>query len=343
MADHTHAEILSQPEIWRTTLEDLAARSRDGLPRLADFDFLIFTGCGSTFYLSLWAARWCQRQHGRPAVAVPASDLLTYADAWLAGNGHGLVVAISRSGETTETLRAVQAVHQAVGGRVVGITCHPESRLTRASRWSITAPAAQERSVVQTRSFTSMMLAAAWLIAGEIPDGLPVALGAQAARLMKDHDRLAWTLASDLELTRYIFLGSGPEYGLACEAMLKLKETSLASTEAYHIPEIRHGPMSLVGPTVLVVGLLSRETTDAGLQVLNDMQRLGGRTLALGSLAPGRSGADNTVNLGNQLPALWAAPLYLPFIHLLSYYRALAHGLDPDQPRHLSQVVVLDE
>jgi glucosamine--fructose-6-phosphate aminotransferase (isomerizing) len=151
-------------------------------------------------------------------------------------------------------------------------------------------------------------------------------------------------LGTDLTIDRIFFLGAGPLYGVASEAMLKTKEMSLSYSEAYHPLEFRHGPMSMVNERTLVVGLLS----DTGLaeehRVLQDMQRLGARTLALvedGSmLAGGRP--DHVAEMRSGLGEWERLPLYLPVLQLLAYHRAIAKGLDPDQPNNLDAVVFLD-
>jgi len=113
---HTRSEILSQPETWATTLEQLAGGSPDGLPELSDYDYVLFTGCGSTYFLARWAARHCQGLRQVPAAALPASELLLSPQAWLRPGERGLLVAISRSAETSETLRAVEAFEQNTRG-----------------------------------------------------------------------------------------------------------------------------------------------------------------------------------------------------------------------------------
>ena len=127
--------------------------------------------------------------------------------------------------------------------------------------------------------------------------------------------------------------------------MLKIKEMSLAPSEAYHVPEIRHGPMALVGADSLVIGLMGEDRRTPAVHVLQDMRRLGARTVALcESNSPDLpAAADVVIPFESGLPAVWRAPLYLPFLQLLAYYRALAQGQDPDHPAHLSPVVVLHD
>jgi glucosamine--fructose-6-phosphate aminotransferase (isomerizing) len=144
-----------------------------------------------------------------------------------------------------------------------------------------------------------------------------------------------------LDVERFYFLGSGLHYGLACEAMLKMTEMSLSSSQAFHSLEFRHGPMSMVDERVLVAGLFSRPSYSQEVKVLDEMAALGANTLALMPLAAG-SGATYEVHLAYHLPT-WALPvLYLPPLQLLAYHRAVSKGLDPDKPRNLQAVIYLD-
>ncbi len=341
---HTLTEILSQPRVWEQTLADLGARNREDLPNLTAYDQILFTGCGSTHYLALWAARECQRSHDAVARAAPASDLWLHGSTWVRPGRPTLLVAISRSGETSETMHALEAFRAAGHGDTLAVTCYPCSELARACRWVIDIPAAQEESIAQTRSFTSMMLAVAWLLAPDQAADSTAHLVAAGERLLRDHRQIAVALGRQRSLNTFFYLGGGSLFGLASEAMLKTKEMSLCHAEAFHFLEFRHGPMSLVAPGSLVIGLMS-EAEAQERKVLADMRALGASTLAL---APSANPAlaevcDTLIPLEESLPEVWRAPLYLPLLHLMAYERALAVGLDPDRPTHLEAVVKLDE
>jgi glucosamine--fructose-6-phosphate aminotransferase (isomerizing) len=180
-------------------------------------------------------------------------------------------------------------------------------------------------------------------LAGGQPDRLDelVALPALGERLMERHQPLAQSLGENLDLGQVFFLGSGPRYGLACEAMLKLKEMSLTTSEAYHFLEFRHGPKSMVDERTLVVGLLSDGAREAETAVLNEMKRLGATILILAESGDGLSWADHVVCFESDLPELARLPLHLPILQLYAYNRSVVKGLDPDAPRHLDAVVQL--
>lgn len=340
---HTYAEITSQPDAWAQAV----ALSQPQGPALATLwaqrrsPTLLFTGCGSTYYLSLAAAALA-RERKLPANAAPGSEAWLLSSGVMLSPNETILVAVSRSGETSETLRAVDAFRTAGGKTVIVVTCYPDSRLARTADLLLAAPAGQEKSVAQTRSFAAMLVLCQMLIAGLSGDEGAAArlahLPDAGRRLIADHGRLAGRLGAEQSLQRFFFLGNGPLYGLACEAMLKMKEMSLSYSEAYHVLELRHGPMSMVDGSALVVGLLSDASMTQERAVLADMRTLGGRTLAIAEQEPG---GGEQVSLRSGLLPHERLVLYLPFLQLLAYERAIAKGLDPDNPANLTAVVKL--
>lgn len=343
---HTRREILSQTSAWRSALAELRARA-DALRAFWEggrFSDVALVGCGSTYYLSLALTPLVQSLLPVRSVRVaPASELLLFPEAVIPWEGRPVLVAISRSGRTTETVRAARAFRERTGAPVWAISCYEASPLVQESDLALVATEGKEESVVQTRSFTSMLLlaqASVWLLAhGEhSPDVLP----AVGDRLLRESQGLARELGEDLTLQRFFFLGSGLQYGLACEAALKMKEMALSHAEAFHFLEFRHGPMSLVDRATLVVGLLSERAWGYEAEVLREMRALGARTLALAE-GPGKGPlpADRHVFFASGLPEPLRGVLYLPLLQWMACCRALRKGLNPDIPKHLSAVVVL--
>jgi glutamine---fructose-6-phosphate transaminase (isomerizing) len=344
--EHTLAEISSQPAAWADALRAFAARQAElkRAWRSLNASQVAFAGCGSTYYLSQSAAWLLQGLTGVPACAYPSSEIVLFGSQVLTRPAHTLLVTISRSGTTTETLLAVERFRRLGGRAVWSITCDGDSPLANAASLVLPAEGGQEQSVAQTRSFASMLVLAqamAATLAGE--DISPVdSLPDLGSRLLEQTTPIAQQLGSDPEIDSFCFLGSGPQYGIANEAMLKMKEMSLSRSEAFHFLEFRHGPKSIVNERALIVGLLSQPAHAHEEQILDEMSALGGRTLALAPL-PGTDGGTRRIQLPHQLP-VWATPvLYLPPLQLLAYYRAVGKGLDPDRPRNLESVVFLDE
>jgi glucosamine--fructose-6-phosphate aminotransferase (isomerizing) len=160
-------------------------------------------------------------------------------------------------------------------------------------------------------------------------------------RLLQHHGSLAQSMGEDSSIAQVFFLGSGARYGLACEAMLKLKEMSLTTSEAYHFLEFRHGPKSMVDEETFLVGLLSDVAREAEMAVLREMKELGAKILILTEDGDGLAWADHLVCFESGLPELARLPLYLPVLQLFAYHRAVGKGLNPDAPRHLDAVVQL--
>lgn len=341
---HTFAEIMSQATAWSAALAEFQGRVEQVQAAWDDAapTRVLFTGCGSTYYLSLIAASILQGLTGIPARGVPASELVLFPHHVTADPGRTLLVAISRSGTTSETIAAVSRFRQMGGRRVWCVTCYPDTPLAQESDLVLPAEAAQEESVAQTRSFSTMLVlvqALAATVAHEPLDAL-LSLPPAGEALLEATAGEMEVLGNRLELCRYFFLGSGPQYGVACEAMLKLKEMSITHSEAYHALEFRHGPKAMVDGETLAVGLLSRRAFDHERAVLMETGEMAATILALSPAEP-IAGAIN-VQLPTALPEWTLPPLYLPPLQLLAYHRAMAKGLDPDRPRHLEAVVVLD-
>jgi len=324
----TEREIRSQPATWQQTLLDAA-------PPTGRYDAgsLLVTGCGSTFYVARWLARHAEHDLGLPVRALPASELLLDPDAWAATPASTSLLAVSRSGATSETIIALREWP----GPRLAVTCDGGSELAAHAATRVDLDHAAEQSVVQTRSFTSMMLGALSLFRG-VPAGLPGALHDAGERLLADADVLVGQLLADATPDRIVVLGSGPRYGLACEAALKLTEVALVEAQAFHTLEVRHGPMSMVGPGTLVIGLFD---TDEPLEraVLADMAALGATTVTVATV-PGVKDAD--LSPTTVLPAGWRDVLALPFVQLLGLAIARTKDLDPDRPENLTAVVTLD-
>ena len=355
---HTLSEIQSQPAAWQQALSMTRAQA-EALKKLAngDYDQVLFTGCGSTYYLSLAAATLFHELTGRPARAVPGGELLLNPQTVLQerrsfpkqrcdnpkigtaflNSDRTLLVAVSRSGTTTETLRAVEQFQADGRGEVIVVTNY-DSPLASHGDVSIVIPAGQEASVAQTRSFASMYVAAAAFSAiaagredlleemGNLPE-----IG---DRLIRNYESLAREIGENLAFDRFYFLGSGARYGLACEVNLKMKEMTLTHSEPFHFLEFRHGPMSMVNERTVVVGLVSEKNALNETAVLNEMRALGGTILSLAE-------NDGDVTFMSGLPDPARGVLYLPMLQLMAFYRSLAKGLNPDRPTNLTAVVKL--
>jgi len=337
---HTYNEIKSQTEAWAQALDIVHASD---LPKADDYDQVLFTGCGSTYYLSLSAAALYQELTGRSAKAVPGGELLLNSLTVLTDR-KTLLVAISRSGTTTETIKAVEKFKSEKRGDVVVISNYNEV-LSRMSNVNIVIDKGQEQSVAQTRSFASMYVAATAFAAkmagrGDLIDSMK-GLPEIGNSIIGKYEAYAKSMGENLSFDRFYFLGSGTRYGLACEVNLKMKEMTLTHSEPFHFLEFRHGPMSMVNEKAVVVGMLSDANRTHEAKVLSEMRELGGTVASLGESPVGMiSEAD--ICFESKIPENVRGVLYLPVLQLMAFYRSLAKGLNPDRPNNLTAVVKLD-
>lgn len=335
---HTFTEIMSQPQAWAKTLEHLHSLQSD-LAKVGSspYEDIIFTGCGSTYYLSV-AAATLAREAGIEARALPASELWLYPSSSYS-NRKALLVAVSRSGETTETIKAVQAFKANNRGTVLTLVCYPQSALAKLGDVNIILEAGQEQSIAQTRAFSVLYLATTYLVMlwskrqtefnelSKLPE--------VCKHLLSNYQTLAERYGRNLGLERFYFLGSGARYGLASELSLKMKEMTLSHSEPFHFMEFRHGPKSMANEQTLMIGLVSELNNTSEHAVLDDMKKQGAHILSLGE-----SKAD--ISLSSNVPEIIRNVLYLPVIQRLAYERSIAKGLNPDKPNNLDAVVVLE-
>jgi len=340
-------EITTQAESWQSALEatwalraELVALVRRNAGRM-----VFFIGCGSTHALAQYAAAFFQRWTGLPARGVPSSELWLETKALVPPGPPPLVVALSRSGQTSETVQAVQTL-RAQGAEAFTISCYADTDLARLATLTVCLPGGREESFAQTRSFAGMLVAAQMLAALVADDQALIAelwqLPALAPDLIARAQPLAQAWGTREALQRITYLASGARYGLACEATIKMKEMSLSTAEAYHFMEFRHGPLALVDEAHLSVALLSDALRDYEVGVLRDLKARGGHVLALGNRLEGLEDAcDAAFDFQVSLSGPARGVLYMPFLQLLAYYRAMGRGLNPDRPRNVLMAIRL--
>jgi glucosamine--fructose-6-phosphate aminotransferase (isomerizing) len=337
---YTRQEILSQPEAWEDTLQTIQDQSEELKTFFAagNYTQVLFTGCGSTYYLSMAAAASFQQLTGLPARSFPASELWLNKPASYPAAGKILLVAISRSGLTSETLAACKDFLASRRGDLVTLSCYAAMPLAQMGQLNFILSAGAEQSIAQTRAFTSLFLAslavsALWAGQDSLLDELS-RLPAVAKKLLAAYAPIARQIGQNRHLERFYFLGSGARYGLACELSLKMKEMSLSHSEPFHFLEFRHGPKSMVTHNTLIFGLVSAHNREREMAVLDEMKALGAQILALGEDQPDIPFQSNLSEAARDV-------LYLPVGQLIAFERSLDKGLDPDNPHQLSAVVTL--
>jgi glutamine---fructose-6-phosphate transaminase (isomerizing) len=352
---YTEAEILSEPRCWGECLQALKqSREVDRFLQLTSSrrDFL-FVGCGSSYYLAQTAASSWTALTGLGARAIPASELLLFPNL-LSGPGVApQAVLISRSGHTSEILKAAEYLKsKAAPG--VAISCTPGQPIQALASATICLAPADEQSTVMTRSFTSMLIALEFLaakLAGNsaflqrldmVPGSAQPVLDSMVPRIRD--------FVEERQFADYVYLGQGPYYGLACEGALKVTEMSCSYAQSFHTLEFRHGPKSIVGPETLVAFLVSESGREPERDLVEEVKRLGGTTLVIANKPDERiqKASDLAVDLNlseasEAISEYSNLPAYILPGQLIGLYTGLKKGLDPDQPRNLSRAVILEE
>ncbi|MDP9158622.1 MAG: SIS domain-containing protein [Acidobacteriota bacterium] len=346
----TLQEILSQPLAWKDSLRNLETNAALESV-LASFDFkseLLFIGCGTSFYLAEAAAASWTTLTGQTARALPASELLLFPALSLPHKGQTQAVIISRSGSTSEAVRAAIFLAREARVTTVGLTCSPNSPLASECDLTIQLTSADEKSTVMTRSFTSMLLVMQYLAgrkAGDkqLCDSLEHMPNNFSALLQVFSERINVFL-ENRNFADYVFMGQGPFQGIAREASLKVTEMSCSFSQAYHTLEFRHGPKAIVSPETCLTFFISESGRDSECEVLVEMKDLGAAVIAVCNRANEtiRSSSDLVVELGlDGTEIVTLAPAVVP-AQLLGFYAGIKKGLNPDSPKNLSRVVLLD-
>lgn len=348
---YTLEEILSQPRCWRECLHALDDQGQleQVQRRFPEATEWLFIGCGSSYYIAQGAAASWTLLTGMRARAVPASEVLLYPRLVLREPGACQPVLISRSGHTSEILKAAEYLELKENIRTLAISCATHQPLEQISTATLYLLPADEKSMAMTRSFSSMLLALQALAAavGNQPgvhDALRQ-LPASAQRALDALEPRIREFAQGSEFADYVFLGQGPFYAIANESMLKVKEMSCSYAQCFHTLEFRHGPKAIVSPETLVTFLFSDTGGEAERDVLHEVKSLGGTTLVVANEADSnvRQAADLLIELHLDVPEVARLAAYVMPAQLLGLFTGLRKGLDPDRPRNLSRVVILND
>ena len=297
---HMEAELRSQPQTWA-----IAAGLREEQSLLpAAGERIAVVGCGTSWFMAQSYAVLRERAGHGVTDAYAASEAFVDADAFRARD-YDAIVAITRSGTTTEVLELLDGLRSAGNrARTVGIVGDPDTPLVELVDTAIRLPFADEHSVVQTRFATTALA----LVRASLGHDLAAAIDQAAAAVEEDLDDAL------IDAEQYAFLGTGWTVGLAHEAALKMREASQSWTESYPAKEYRHGPIAIAAPN-RVTWMLG-EAPDG----------LSGDVAATGARFEDRP-IDGMADLVRAQRVALA--------------RARRAGLDPDSPRNLTRSVIL--
>jgi glutamine---fructose-6-phosphate transaminase (isomerizing) len=356
---YMHKEITEQPDAIRRTLSgrlerrfrtshlgglELAARE------LLEIRRIKILGCGSAYIAGCMGAQLIEQLARIPAHAEPASEF-RYRNPVIEPDT--LYVAVSQSGETFDTLAAVQEVTRK-GGRALGIVNVVGSTIARACGRGIYLHAGPEISVVSTKTFTCTAIAFALLAIhlGRLRD-LSTARGEQLlAALDALPDQVAAVVAGESaigpiaqSIARYhdvYFIGRAAGYAVAMEGALKLKEVSYQHAEAYPASELKHGPLALIDPQTPTVVVLPRDELFAkNISTIEEIRARRGPVYVVTQPGPLPVAVDGVLEVSPSEPELDPILLNIP-LQLLAYRVALARGTEIDQPRNLAKSVTVE-
>ena len=352
-SSHTAKEILQQPELWRVTAERMARGANRWAAPVRRSRAVALTGSGSSEFVAACAQAGVQRGLGKTAVAVGSGEALLRVKDVLPVERPLLVVSFARSGNSPESYGVVKTLlDQDDAIEHLILTCNPEGRVV--SQWAAGHPRVVvetlderscDKSLVMTSSFTCLALAG--LSLGYLDRPSEYLAGSAAAADIAEEVLGRW--AERIEelarrpFSRMIALGSGPQFGAAREAALKMLEMTdgRVVTFAETALGFRHGPMCALRDDALLLAFLSADATIRAYQLdlLREIRRknLGNAVIAVGpdpavdKLLGDEDLAVTIPQLG-ELPDDFAALTNVVVGQLLGFFRCLEEGLSPDQP-----------
>ena len=358
-AHFMHKEIHEQPgvieRVLRGRLDDRFYTAHLGGLNLEPRDArairrIKILGCGSAYYSGVLGAQLIEELARIPADAEPASEFRYRAPVIEEGT---LYIGVSQSGETYDTLAAVQEVKRK-GGQVLGVVNTVGSTIARSVDGGVYLHAGPEVSVTSTKTFTATATVFALLALhlARIHDLSPTEgrriiaglrkLPGQVAEILTMEEEIA-SMAKDLaEYQGMFFLGRVRGWPVAREGAQKLKEVSYLHAEAYPASELKHGPLALVGPELPTVAVIpDDELLDKNLATLGEIKARRGKVLLVGHSAPSSELADSVLAIPKNEPELDPILLSVP-LQLLAYHAAVALGNDVDRPRNLAKSVTVE-
>ncbi len=361
--NHAHfmrKEIFEQPIVVAQTLQSYV-RPFEGKVALPDIDFdlasvnrVTIVACGTSFYAGMVAKYWFE-QFARVPVDIDVASEFRYREPVLEPGG--LALFISQSGETADTLAALR--HARAEGQVIAVVVNvPTSSMAREADLLLPTHAGPEIGVASTKAFTCQLAVLAALAANlarakgrlteekereivahlqEAPEAMSQALG---------HDEDIAAIAPLVAPARdVLYLGRGPDYPMALEGALKLKEISYIHAEGYAAGEMKHGPIALIDELVPVIVLApSGPLFEKTVSNMQEVRARGGRIILISDakgLAEAGEGCMATIEVPQVHPLI--APLvYAIPVQLLAYHVAVLKGTDVDQPRNLAKSVTVE-
>ncbi|HQQ58120.1 MAG TPA: glutamine--fructose-6-phosphate transaminase (isomerizing), partial [Thermomonas sp.] len=355
-------EIHEQPRAIADTVEgildaggfDAALFGKDADAVLADVASVQILACGTSYYAGLTARYWIEAIAGLPCAVDIASE---YRYRSVVGNPKQLVVTISQSGETLDTMEALKYAKAQGQDKTLSICNVPESALPRASKLVLHTRAGAEIGVASTKAFTTQLVALFTLAVtlGKLRGRVDTAQQADflnALRHLPGSVQHALNLEPQVALwaekfaprQHALFLGRGTHYPIALEGALKLKEISYIHAEGYPAGELKHGPLALVDTQMPVVVIAPNDALLEKVKSnIQEVRARGGEMFVFTDADSSFSASEGVHvirtprHVGILSPIVHAIP-----VQLLAYHTALARGTDVDKPRNLAKSVTVE-
>lgn len=333
----------------RINLVDYGVQGLD----LASIDRLQIVACGTSYYAALLGKFFIEKYARIPVEVDLASEYRYRAST---ANERTLTVAVSQSGETADTLQAIKYA-RACGAKTLAVVNMPGSSIAHASHAASLIHAGPEVGVASTKAFSAQLTSLNLLglaIAQERKSLTATDIGAVIEELVKVPSLIekCLTLSATFEklankyhtCSSMLFIGRGPQWAVALEGALKLKELSYIHAEAYAAGELKHGPIALIDEDMTIVCLAPRDEYYAKtISSIEEIRARGGRILAIGT-----EGDTELASIADDFVGVPACSSVAgPFVttvpmHLLAYWIAVRKGTDVDQPRNLAKSVTVE-
>ena len=353
-------EIHEQPKAVADTLNSVLKDGKIDLSEVGlteeeirDISQIYIVACGSAWHVGM-AAQYVLEDVARIPVRVELASEFRYRKPIL--DAHGLVVIISQSGETADSLAALREA-KAQGIKTLGIVNVVGSSIAREADNVFYTLAGPEISVATTKAYSTQLIAAYALaiqfalVRGEISEEQYEdfikeiqKLPDKIKRILEDKERIQWFASKQANTQDAFFIGRGIDYAISLEGSLKMKEVSYIHSEAYAAGELKHGTISLVEDGTLIIGVL----TQPGLyeKTVSTMVECKSRGAYLVGLTTfGNYNIEETADFTVYIPKTdphFATSLAVIPLQLLGYYVSVAKGLDVDKPRNLAKSVTVE-
>ena len=319
---------------------------------LRDADKVFVVACGTSYHAAMMAKYAIERWTRMP-VEIDIASEFRYRDPVL--DSRSLVIGISQSGETIDTLAAIRYA-KAQGSMVIGVSNVVDSALAREADAVLYTRAGPEIGVAATKTFTTQLVAMQLLglylaqIRGAMDQGAVELLvrdlnelPAQVEAVLEQSDAIEELTRDWADVRDYFFLGRSGDFPVAMEGALKLKEIAYVRAEGYAAGEMKHGPIALIEEGVVVIGIATdSHVTKKTLANMEEMKARGGTIVLVAEEGDDVGSVANHVIRVPSGPDLLCTVTAVVPLQLLAYHVATAKGLDVDKPRNLAKTVTVE-